>query len=296
LVETCQSGAAGTMAGVTEWPPEQLNENLSCVCTALTRRMQLSEEMRLRLLETFMHLAVRDTTINSRLSGEKIGAILTEAFLLELSRPESKQSLEYGSELLCQMKDYRYPAAAEVLQVVVESHWSPALRDLAGQVLDSLKDSLQCQWDATVFDDKATADMRVESLALAVRERDAKRLLKAIFSNLKGCRFTGATDRRMRIINKLFAHPNDLIRLATCFALVKSNDYNDSIETLVPAIALLADLAVNSRTPSVMADAVTLIEWLKQQHSHSRDQIAQACATANAKFIKVQMQALERVH
>ena len=295
LAEACTNFAARTVSQIAHWPTEQISENQSCACTALTRRVQLSAQVRLHVLDAFMHLAVRDTTIENRLSAEKIGAVLTEAFLLELSRLEHNQNLAYSEDLLRKLKIYRYPAAAEVLSVVAESHWSPTLRQLAQETLEALNDTLQRKWDATICNEALTAQARADQLASQVKERDTNQLIKSLFLAFKKCPVKDDNDPRLSSLNKLFAHPSDLIRVASCYALINSIEPDCPSEIIAAAIGVLTDLAINSRSAEVMADALALFEWLRLAHTSAREQIEIACANANAKFIKLQMRSFQGV-
>ncbi len=251
--------------------------------------MQLGAQVRLDILDAFMHLAVRDTTIENRLSADKIGAILTEAFLLELSRLEYKQSLAYSRELLRKLKVYRYPAAAEVLEVVVASHWSASLRQSAQKTLEAMNDTLQRKWDATICNDDLTVLARAGQLASAVRERDTNQLVKSLFFAFKGCPLTDSSDPRLNSLNKLFAHPSNAVRLSVCLALLDSAEPRDLSEITNRAIDVVADLAINSRSAEIVGDALTLLDWLRLTQPSLHGQIENACASANAKFIKLQM-------
>jgi hypothetical protein len=286
LRQFLQESAASTIGEAVEAiADDEVAECVSVLATCLTRRMNFSEQIRIDLLKAFMSVARPSEVpgVPTRLTFEAIGAILTETFLLEMSRPVYQQSIEFGAEILHLMCEYKYPSAASILEIVVDSHWSIEIRELAANALVAINESLETRWQMTATDSTINLNMRAARIQEASRgRRPAAELAQMLFESLKDAPVKDSADPRIWMLKKLLVHPEDLVRLSVCWGVMRQHTYSAELDKTLGCIKVLADVAVRMGSLTIAQDARNTIAFIQLEHPDLSEAMAQACRSSIA--------------
>ncbi len=82
--------------------------------------------------------------------------------------------------------------------------------------------------------------------------------------------------------------------MATCWAILNNNDFDERMDDQLGCISTLADLAVNSKCLTISTDAVTLINRLQREKPTLQSRLKKACDAATQRFIARQLKYNER--
>jgi hypothetical protein len=291
--EHCMAVGARTLLEVSshiESADRTMMFGVLAVC--LARRMELPESVRTDLLNAFANFAAVIPDERKGTQFNDVCSVLNEALMLELVRPEELRSTAYCRRLLSLMQTYYDASTRAILQSMSELHPDLSVRQAASDLLGMIATSLQDRWEQARVDQLATPLERAQRMADANRTgKDPDILTQSIFNNMKGAPLSSAQDRRIYTIRKFLMHTDTRVRLAMCWAVLAEVEYSLRLENQVGCLDVLADIAVNSRSPKMSNEAVAMIRRLQQNYPALHRRIEKACETATAEFLRIEAEA-----
>ncbi|HEY9791234.1 MAG TPA: hypothetical protein V6D22_12605 [Candidatus Obscuribacterales bacterium] len=285
-------GARTLLAISSQIESADAREIFGVLAVCLSRRIQLPDSVRTDLLNAFANLAEMIPEEGKAQQFSDVCGVLNEALMLELVRPAEMQSVPYCRRLLSLMHTYYDSSTRAILQQISELHPELAIRQAASELLGTIATGLQDRWEQAQVDQLATPLERAQRMADAFRAgQDPDILTQSIFNNMKGAPLSSAQDKRVYTIRKFLMHADVRVRLAMCWAVLAEVEYSLRLENQVGCLDVLADIAVNSRSPKLSNEAVAMIRRLQDKYPALQRRIEKACDTATAEFLRVQSEA-----
>lgn len=254
--------AARELAAMAKEYPEGKDIVVQCIRRGLTLNEQLPGYVSEKLLEGWQALGNPDGKSFS-ISRQELATVTADALRAELNRPKANQSATYQSTLLSDLARYKHRLAVPVLEALRDGSSVPELRELTGQLLASLQDSVETIWQEVAEDKQSTQLQRAIKLKQALLDKaDAETTVEQMFSAYKGYAIKDGTDPGLNQLHVALRDSSEKVRLAAC-KIVMNGDLPVEHHTQSLAIMTLTRLSVESSTETGRKEAYAMLSGLK---------------------------------